>query len=168
MENGSGFAEVVGIAHDVRWFNLRAPDATASVYVPLAQAPADMLGQAVLEVRTTQQVNVATSNVRRAMQSIDADFPLARMSTQVEQTTESLTGEHTLTTLLSLFSFLAIVLASIGLYGVIAYSTARRTREIGIRVAVGARRWDVLRMIMGQGMRLTLTGVAIGLVTAVA
>jgi putative ABC transport system permease protein len=168
MENGSGFAEVVGIAHDVRWFNLRAPDATASVYVPLAQAPADMLGQAVLEVRTTQQVNVATSNVRRAMQSIDADFPLARMSTQVEQTTESLTGEHTLTTLLSLFSFLAIVLASIGLYGVIAYSTARRTREIGIRVAVGARRWDVLRMIMGQGMRLTLTGVAIGLVAAVA
>ena len=169
MENGgSGFAEVLGIAHDVRWFNLRAPDATASVYVPLAQAPADMLGQAVLEVRTTQQVNVATSNVRRAMQSIDADFPLARMSTQVEQTTESLTGEHTLTTLLSLFSFLAIVLASIGLYGVIAYSTARRTREIGIRVAVGARRWDVLGMIMGQGMRLTLTGVAIGLLAAVA
>ncbi len=167
-ESSSGFAEVVGIAHDIRSFNLRALDAATSVYVPLAQAPPDMLGQAVMEVRTTEQPNVATTSVRRVMQSIDADFPLARMSTQVEQTTESLTGEHTLTTLLSLFSVLAIVLASIGLYGVIAYSTARRTREIGIRVAVGARRWDVLRMIMGQGMRLTLIGVAIGLVGAVA
>ena len=167
-DNSSGFAEVVGIARDVRSFNLRAPDAAASVYVPLTQASPDMLGQVVLEVRTTEQPSVATSSVRRLMQSIDANFPLARMSTQAEQTAESLTGEHSLATLLSLFSTLALVLASVGLYGVIAYSTARRTREIGVRVALGARRWDVLRMILKQGMRLTLIGVAIGLVGAMA
>jgi ABC-type antimicrobial peptide transport system permease subunit len=89
------------------------------------------------------------------------------MSTQEEQAPETLTGERSMATLLSLISGLALALASIGLYGVIAYSTARRTREIGIRVALGARRTDVLRMILRQGMRLTLIGVGIGLVAAI-
>lgn len=169
VENGGkGFAEVVGIARDIHSFTLRTADASASVYVPLSQAPPDLLGQAVLEVRTTEQVNIAAASMRRVTQSIDADFPLARMSTQVEQTIESLSGERSLATLLSLFSVLAILLASIGLYGVIAYSTARRTREIGIRVALGARREDVLRMILGQGARLTLIGIGTGLAGAIA
>lgn len=160
-------AEVVGIVRDVQSFNLRAADEAAGIYIPLNQTPSDLLGQAVLEVRTTDQTDVALASLRRVTQTIDADFPLARMSTQEEQAAETLTGERSLATLLSLFSGLALLLASIGLYGVIAYSTARRTREIGIRVALGAHRADVLRMILSQGMRLTLIGVGIGLVGAI-
>jgi predicted permease len=159
-------AEVVGIARDVQSFNLRAADDVAGIYIPLNQAPSDLLGQAILEVRTTRQADVALASLRRVTQAIDAEFPLARMSTQEEQATDTLTGERSLATLLSLFSGLAVMLASIGLYGVIAYSTSRRTREIGIRVALGAHRADVLRMILKQGMRLTLVGVGIGLVVA--
>lgn len=166
-DTGREQAEVVGIVRDVQSFNLRAPDEAAGIYIPLNQAPSDLLGQAVLEVRTTNQTEIALASLRRVTQTIDADFPLARMSTQEEQATETLTGERSMATLLSLFSGLALALASIGLYGVIAYSTARRTREIGIRVALGARRTDVLRMILRQGMRLTLIGVGIGLVGAI-
>lgn len=161
-------AEVVGIVRDVQSFNLRAPDDTAAIYIPLNQAPPDLLGQAVLEVRTTHQPDIALASLRRVTQAIDGDFPLARMSTQEDQAIGTLTAERSLATLLSLFSGLALLLASIGLYGVIAYSTARRTREIGIRVALGAHRADVLRMVLKQGMRLTLVGVAIGLVGAIA
>jgi len=161
-------AEVVGIARDVQSFNLRAPDEAAGIYIPLNQAPADLLGQAILEVRTTHQTDIALAGLRRVTQAIDADFPLARLSTQEEQATNTLSGDRSLATLLSLFSGLALLLASIGLYGVLAYSTARRTREIGIRVALGAHRADVLRMILTQGMRLTLMGVGVGLVGAIA
>ncbi len=164
--DGSGQAEVVGVVRDIRSFNLRSPDGAASVYIPLAQAPADLLGQAILEVRTKGQPSLAIASVRRVAQGIDAYFPLARISTQTDQMNESLTSENSLATLLSLFGLLAIVMASIGLYGVIAYATAQRTREIGIRVALGARRWDVLRMVLWQGVRLTLIGIGAGLVGA--
>jgi predicted permease len=164
--DGSGreAAEVVGIVRDVQSFSLRTADDAAGIYIPLNQAPSELLGQAILEVRTTHQIDVALASLRRVTQIIDADFPLARMSTQEDQAADTLTGERSLATLLSLFSGLALLLASIGLYGVIAYSTARRTREIGIRVALGANRNAVLRMILGQGMRLTLFGVGIGLI----
>jgi ABC-type antimicrobial peptide transport system permease subunit len=81
---------------------------------------------------------------------------------------ESLTSENSLATLLTLFGLLAMAMASIGLYGVIAYTTAQRTREIGMRVALGARRWDLLRMVLWQGVRLTLIGIGVGLVGATA
>jgi len=167
-DSGRQAAEVVGIVRDVQSFSLRASDDASAIYIPLNQAPADLLGQAVLEVRTTHQTDIALASLRRVTQTMDADFPLARMSTQEEQAIDTLTGERSLATLLSLFSGLALLLASIGLYGVIAYSTARRTREIGIRVALGAQPADVLRMILTQGMRLTLIGVGIGLVGAIA
>ncbi|HEY6372631.1 MAG TPA: ABC transporter permease [Candidatus Sulfotelmatobacter sp.] len=166
-DSGNAQAVVVGVVRDIRSYNLRSPDDVAGVYVPLAQAPPDLLGQAVLEVRTTGEPSVAIASIRRVAQAIDADFPMARMSTQAEQMTESLTTERSLATLLSLFSALAVTLASIGLYGVIAYSTARRTREIGVRVALGARPWDVLQMVLTQGVRLTLIGTGVGLAGAV-
>lgn len=167
-DSSSGQAEVIGVVRDIRSFNVRSEDETAGVYIPLAQAPADLLGQAILEVRTTAQTAVALASVRRVAQAIDVDFPVTGMSTQAEQMAESLTTEHSLATLLSLFSVLAVTLAGIGLYGVIAYSTARRTREIGIRMALGARRWDVVRMVVGQGLRLMLIGIGVGLAAALA
>jgi predicted permease len=165
---GTEQAQVVGVVRDIRSFNLRSSDSAASVYIPLAQSPADLLGQAILEIRTKGDPSIAIATVHRVAQAIDAYFPLARISTQIDQMNESLTSENSLATLLSLFGLLAIVMASIGLYGVIAYTTAQRTREIGIRVALGARRWDVLRMVLWQGVRLTLVGIGVGLLGATA
>jgi predicted permease len=167
-ENGSEQAEVVGIVRDVRSFSMRGPDMSPGIYIPLRQAPADLLGQATMEIRTAGDPAIAIDGVRRTSQAIGPNLPLAGMSTQAAQIEESMGGERSLTTLLSLFSMLAIALASIGLYGVIAYSVTRRTREIGIRVAMGARRPDVLRMVLGQGMRLTLVGIGVGLMGAAA
>lgn len=167
-DSGSGQTEIVGVARDLRSSSLRGPDPSPGAYIPLAQAPADLLGQAIMEVRTTQESSVAIAGVRRVAQAIDASLPLAGISTQATHISESLGAERSLTTLLSLFSVLAVILASIGLYGVISYSVARRTHEIGIRVALGAGRSDVLRMVLGQGVRLTLTGVGVGLAGAAA
>jgi predicted permease len=167
-ENGNEQAEVVGIVQDVRSFSMRGPDASPGIYIPLEQAPADLLGQATMEVRTTGDPAIAIAGVRRTSQAIDPNLPLAGMSTQAAQIEESLGSERSLGTLVSLFSILAVMLAGIGLYGVIAYSVARRTREIGIRVAMGAGRSDVLRMVLGQGMRLTLVGIGVGLAGAAA
>jgi len=85
-----------------------------------------------------------------------------------ELVNDSVSTRHATLVLLELFSALALVLATIGIYGVIAYSVALRTHEIGIRMAIGARRSDVLRMVLGQGARLSLLGVAIGLAAAFA
>jgi len=167
-DSGSGRAEIVGVTRDIRTSSLREEDEGAGVYIPLAQAPADLLGQVTMEIRTTGEPNAAITSVRRAARAVDANLPLASISTQVAHIDESLGGERSLAALLSLFSVLAVMLASIGLYGVIAYSVARRTREIGIRVALGAKRQDVLRMVLGQGVRLTLLGVAVGLAGAAA
>jgi predicted permease len=167
-ENGSEQAEVVGIVRDVRSFSMRGPDRSPGIYIPLQQAPADLLGQATMEIRTAGDPAIAIDGVRRTSQAIGPNLPLAGMSTQAAQIAGSLGGERSLTTLLSLFSMLAIALASIGLYGVIAYSVTRRTREIGIRMAIGAGQPEVLRMVLGQGMRLTLVGIGVGLTGAAA
>jgi putative ABC transport system permease protein len=102
------------------------------------------------------------------VREVDAGLPLNNVKTQVEQADETLAMERLFAKLLGLFGLLAQVLAAIGLYGVLAWSVSRRTHEIGIRMALGAARGDVLRMVLGQGMRLTLAGVALGLAAAYA
>jgi putative ABC transport system permease protein len=120
-----------------------------------------------LEVRTATDPNGTLENVRGVLKTLAPNLPVTSATTQVQHTAESLGGEQSLTTLLSVFGALAIILASIGLYGVIAYSVARRTHEIGIRVALGADRSQVLRMVLGQGLQLTLIGVGVGFLCAV-
>ena len=97
------------------------------------------------------------------MREVDGNLPLNNIKTQIEQADETLSMERLFAKLMSLFGLLAQQLASIGLYGVLAYSVSRRTHEIGIRMALGANRGRMLTMILRQGMTLTLIGVALGL-----
>jgi putative ABC transport system permease protein len=102
------------------------------------------------------------------VESIDKDQPVYDFSTMTERANKSV-GERRMTlVLLELFSSLALVLAGIGIYGVISYSVAQRTHEIGIRAALGAQRRDLLRMVLGQGVTLALIGVAAGIIAAAA
>jgi putative ABC transport system permease protein len=97
------------------------------------------------------------------VREVDDSLPLTRVTTQVVETSESLSGVRTLARLVTFFGGLALVLAAIGLYGVMAYSVTQRTHEIGIRMALGARTIDVLKLVVRNGATLALIGIAIGL-----
>ena len=129
--------------------------------------------QAALEIEesdgariyVTDAVNmdVSATAIRQAVREVDGTLPLSNIRTQVEQANQTLAMERLFAKLLSMFGLLAQLLAFIGLYGVMAYMVSQRTHEIGIRMALGANRGNVLKMILKQGMTLTLVGVALGL-----
>jgi ABC-type antimicrobial peptide transport system permease subunit len=135
-------------------------------YVPIKQYPLqnmpsqNMLYYYVLTAIDPQQV---APLIRRELASIDPNIPIREMKMMEAQLEENLFIEHLLSRLTSLFAGLATLLAAIGLYGVLAYTTAKRTREIGIRIALGAQRNNILKLVVGQGLRLTFLGVALGL-----
>jgi putative ABC transport system permease protein len=154
--------EIVGIVGDVHHFGLDAPVAP-TFYVPLAQSGAD---QATVVIRMEGVPGALGHAARKAIQDIDRDA-LVREPVLLEDLVSGSLGQRRFyMLLLSAFAGLALVLAAIGLYGVISYSVAQRTREIGIRVAMGATRKQVLSMVMGQGLRFTVIGLAIGQVLA--
>ena len=102
------------------------------------------------------------------MKAIDPDQPVAAVRTMEEWLAQSASGPRYRTTLLALFATIALVLACTGIYGVMSYSVTERTREIGVRMALGARRLDVVKLVMRQGMALVLGGVCLGLVGSIA
>ena len=118
------------------------------------------------EVRTTGDPKPYVPALRQALHEVEPNLPMDNIKTQIEQADETLAMERLFAKLMSLFGVLAQQLASIGLYGVMAYSVSRRTHEIGIRMALGANRSAMLKMILQQGMVLTLIGVGLGLVSA--
>src|SRR5678816_4529455 len=111
-------------------------------------------GNAVFEIRTAGDPNAVIGALRQAVKEVDPNLPLSNVKTQVEQVDETLRMERLFAKLLTLFGLLAQQLASIGLFGVLAYAVSQRTHEIGIRMALGASRFDVLKMIVRQGMTL--------------
>jgi predicted permease len=153
--------EIIGLARDAKYTSQRE-DTPPTVYLSWAQN-LKAIGSATFEVRTTGESNAALAAIRQAVREVDSNLPLKDIKTQIEQADETLTMERLFAKLLSLFGLLAQQLASIGLYGVMAYSVSQRTHEIGIRMALGADRSKVLRMIMKQGMTLTIIGIALGL-----
>lgn len=155
--------EVVGIVGDVRDAALsRQPE--PMMYVPFAQAP--LYGGEVV-VRSSLSTASVAAGIREAVNSIDKNLPVTDIESLNEAIGKSIAQERFRTLLLGCFSAIALVLAAIGIFGVISYSAAQRTHEIGIRMALGADRRDVLRLILGQGTRLALYGLGIGVMAAI-
>jgi putative ABC transport system permease protein len=155
---------VVGVLGDIKNENL-AHDATPEVFLPFPQLPWASLN---LTVRTTRDPHNSISAVRRQISLIDKDQPVTNVQT-LEELLESASAQPRFTMfLLGIFATAALILAMVGIYGVIAYSVAQRTQELGIRMALGADRSDILRLVIGHGLLLTLSGVAIGMIASVA
>jgi len=150
---------VVGVVGDVRHFGASS-DATAQVYVPYQQAPASLI---CFAVRTSLSNPLGLANgVQWIVWSVDKDQPLTHVMSMDQLVSESIAPQRVLTLLLAGFAGLALVLAAVGVYGVMTHSVVERTREIGIRMALGAGRQEVLWLVIARGMVLTLAGVGLG------
>ena len=155
--------EIVGICRDAKYSSQRE-DVPATMYSSFRQERP--LNGATFEVRTAGDPAAAVASVRTAVREIDPNLPVQNVKTQVEQADETLRMERLFAKLITLFALLAQQLAAIGLFGVLAYTVSQRTHEIGIRMALGADRSSVLKMIVRQGMTLAVLGVVLGLVGA--
>jgi predicted permease len=155
--------EIAGICRDAKYTRQR-DEVPPTVYSSYRQERP--LPYATFEVRTAADPNSIVASVRDAVRQVDSNLPVSGVKTQIEQADETLRMERLFAKLLTLFALLAQQLAAIGLFGVLAYTVSQRTHEIGIRMALGADRASVLKMIVRQGMTLAVLGVILGVVGA--
>jgi putative ABC transport system permease protein len=154
--------EIVGVVTHVKQRGLEG-ESPVQYYVPHRQIPASGV---FLVARTTSEPASLTGAVRGSIQEVDPELPVFRVTTMERMVSDSMTQRRFAMTLLGIFAVVALILASVGLYGVMSYSVTHRTNEIGIRMALGAGVRDVLGMMVGQGMKLSLAGLGIGLALA--
>ena len=161
------FAEVVGVVGDVRYRRIGEPP-RPTVYFPYTQRPTRIQYDAmfVVEASNGDPGSVAPA-LRSTVQRMDSDIPV-RLATLESQIGESLAAREFTMLLLVGFSLVALILAVVGIYGVVAYTVACRTREMGIRLALGADPGGVLRMVMASAMRMVVGGLVLGVVGAIA
>jgi putative ABC transport system permease protein len=155
---------IIGVVKDVRNRGLDS-DAGFSTYQPFAQQPRTQMEFAI---RGTGNPEIAMASAQRELSKIEPAATIDNVQTMSQRIGETLSPRRLNLVLFALFSMLALVLAAVGLYGVVAYGAAQRTREFGIRMALGARSCDVLWLVLGQGLKLALIGAAIGLAASIA
>ena len=161
---GSGSVEIVGVLRDAKYNGVRDA-AVPTRYTPFAQG---FQGTGTFEVRTAGDPLTTVGAVRDTVRKVDATLPLTNVRTQLEELEGRFLQEKVFARAYTLFGGLALLVASIGLFGVMSYSVARRTNEIGIRMTLGARTRDVMGLVMRESLVLVATGVAIGVAAAFA
>ena len=159
----AGQVEIVGVLRDAKYDSVRDP-VPPTMYVPYLQT---RMPGAIFQLRTAGEVAGVIGGIRDVMRRIDPSLPLMNVQTQTEQVEKRLQHERIFAQAYTLFGALAVLLASVGLFGLMSYNVARRTNEIGIRMALGAQRGDVLRLVMRESMVLVMVGVVIGLAAAI-
>jgi putative ABC transport system permease protein len=165
--------QVVGVVGDFRDMSLGQP-AQATMFVPYTQIPASLVGLMVREIPSRWIVRTAgnpagmSPAIQREVLTVDRSQPLANIRTMDQVVSQSIAGNQFNMVLLGIFAGLALLLAAVGLYGVMSYSVEQRTHDIGIRMALGARTADVLKLVVGQGMILAVIGVGLGVLGSVA
>jgi ABC-type antimicrobial peptide transport system permease subunit len=157
-------ALVVGVVGDVRYATVDAPPDPA-VYLSFYQSPMTRL---LLHLRTAGEPTAVAAAVRRAVAEVAPDVPVYEVRTMASRVADALTLQRLSAVLLALFAAVALTLATVGVYGVVSYAAAERTREMGIRVALGATRGDVARLVLRQGLGIALAGGAVGVAGALA
>jgi putative ABC transport system permease protein len=159
--------EVVGVVGNARLSALEAK-VDPAIYVPFPQNSwPNALRNSFIVVRTTTDSQKFIPAIRQEMRSVDPTFPLAQTRTMDEIVGDSLSQRRFNTALLMLFAFVAVALATVGIYGVMSYTVSQRTREMGIRIAIGAAKSDITRLVILSGARIAALGIAIGVVAAV-
>jgi len=156
--------QIVGVVGHVKHRGLEG-ESPVQYYIPHRQLSVSTV---FLVARSAVEPSSITGSVRDSIQQVDPELPVFRVTTMERMVADSMTQRRFAMTLLGVFAFVALILASVGLYGVMSYSVTHRTNEIGIRMALGAKMTDVLAMVVRQGMKLSLAGVGIGLAGAFA
>ena len=167
FDEGDPYA-IVGVVKNVKQISMREDPPRMAIYIPYTQTPPELLGQINFEIRTSSSPVGLIATLRKVVQSVDPDLALIDIGTQAETIAERMDEERSLAQLVGLFGGMALLLAVVGLYGTVSYALARRTSEIGIRMALGAAGRDVVSMVLRETFLLVAAGFVIGVPAALA
>jgi ABC-type antimicrobial peptide transport system permease subunit len=161
--SGEKLYEIVGVVKDARYFNMRDDTAEPMMFIPLWR---NFVHRSELVIRTSGSTAQLAALLRREIHALDPVIPLENLHTLEHDIDENILVERMVATLSGVFGVLALLLSAVGLYGVIAYTVTRRTREIGIRIAIGAPRQSVLWLVLRDVLSMVLIGGVIGSLAA--